>query len=437
MAPVLVKSLNRLSREAVIDLALKWLQPNRTSTPYLLSNRRLFEADEEDYLHTPAKSIEALRTIYHQLKEESTHISKRDVIDRIVDGDWRRGLSLQQHAMTDFAYLEQNDTALRWSALRLVPLEAEEQKLPGDDESQPPTKRRKLSNHENNLKYPQVSAQAFVSALKEEISPLVKADYHLHRMPPPYKLDIIRLYITPHAAFGPTRSTIPRRAKYATDAGRVMYIALPDSCPNVYISLSGSSGSSGRAKGARDSKGRAMAKVDIAAMKKIVLEAIPKALSRPQERWALESTKLTARSLRSICELRGNQRPGTGGGAYSAFAGDSQTPNQSPVDVQIRKEVETRDERQILVEKRFGQMTGKRHAPLDRVHVKINNVIPKDLEGYSEWGEEQTGDIGLTFSGGDVFSGLKNLAQLEPGYVDLDKLPAWMTGELGVSSLAV
>ncbi|EXJ81759.1 hypothetical protein A1O1_07824 [Capronia coronata CBS 617.96] len=434
MAPVLVKSLNRLSREGIIDLALLWLEERRLTTPYLLSNRKLFETDEEDYLHAPAESIEALRSIYRELRQRGQEIKKQEVIDRIVDGDWRRGLSLQQHASIDFAHLEQNDTALKWSALRLVPLGREDQNLQEGGEAYPSNKRRRLNRDGRNTSYPQISAQTFLTALKAEMSPLVKAHYHIHRMQPPYNLTVIRLYITPDAAFRPRASAIPRRAKDATDGGRVMYIALPDSCPYVYVSLSGSYGPSGHGRGARDSKGRTMAKVDMATMKKLVLEAIPKALSRPQERWALESTKLTAKSLRSICELRGNHKPGTGGGAYSIFTTNTQVSNSSPVDVQVHRQ-EQSDEVNGSVQQRFGPLPSEHYAPLDRIHVRVENLIPKDGATFTDSTAEETNDIGLTFSGSDVFLGLRKLAEMGQAHMNLDKTPAWMTGELGVSSI--
>lgn len=436
MAPTLAKSLNRLSRQAIIDLALEWLQQSRSSAPYLSSNRTLCETEEEDYLHTPAESIGALRSLYQELQNDG-NLTKREVIDRIVDGDWRRGLSLHQLAMVDFAYVEQNDTALKWSALRLVPLEYEDQKLSEGSESRPPRKKRKLLAPEAQPTYPQVPAQTFLSALKEEVSCLVKAHYHLHRIPAPYNLTILRIYISPDAAFAPSRSKIPRRIRHATDAGRVLYVALPDSCPYVYISISGSSSSSRRSRHVRDSKDRHTAKVDIAAMKRVVLEAIPKAMSRPHQRWALESTKLVARSLRTMCELRGNQIPGSGGGAYSIFAAGGKASQRSPVDVQIeaRKEMANRES---LLQQRFGDMTHQHHAALGRFHVKIGNVMQHhdDRQDRERSGGQQN-DLSLTLSGSDVFLGIKKLAELGPECVDLHKMPAWMTGELGVSSLAV
>jgi central kinetochore subunit Mis15/CHL4 len=444
MAPVLVKSLNRLSKETIIDLALQWLQGNHSSAPYLLSNRTGFEADEEDYLYTPAESIEKLRRLYKDLGRASAKETKRDVIDRIIDGDWRRGLSLHQHATLDLAYLEQNDTALRWSALKAVPLETQSQNSSKDEDSQP-KKRRKL-NHDPEPTYPDTSPEVFLAALKAEISPLVKAHYHLHRMPPSYNLTILRLYISPYSAFAPGRSKIPRRTRHAVDNGRILYIALPDSCPYVYISVSGSSSNSdGRSKGRiRDAKNKAMAKVDMAAMKRIILEAIPKALSRPQQRWALESTKLVARSLKTMCELRGNQKPGTGGGAYSVFAdARERSADTSPVDVQMAVEDDTKaqhEDRQQLIERRFGHMQGDHYAALDRVHVKLSNVCPpadpsEGDDSRISVENEASGEIFLTFAGSDVFGGLKKLAHLGPGHVDLDRTPAWMMGELGVSSL--
>ncbi|KAK5366421.1 chromosome loss-related protein [Exophiala xenobiotica] len=433
MAPALAKALNRLSRDSLVDLATKWLSDGRTSTPYLVNNRRLFEADEEDYLYTPAQSIEELRTIYEKLRKDVNLGSKRDIVDRIVDGDWRRGLSLHQHATLDFAYLEQNDTALRWTALRLVSPGSPENSLSEDCDSQPPKKKRRISHGKDETRYPQISAQSFVSALKAEISPLVKAHYHLHKMTSPHNLHILRLHILPNSTFGGRRSNIPRRAKHATDAGRVMYIALPDSCPYVYVSLSGASGSSERGKGTRDSKGRVMAKVDMAAMKKTVMEAIPKALSRPQQRWALDSTKLNARSLRSILELRGNQKPGSGGGAYSKFAGKDGVIQINQIDVPAAQE-EGR-QRQSAVQRRFGSMEGQHHAALDRVHVKFNKAIQGDERIITEASGPETSDVAMTFTGTDVFRGVKQLAELGPNYVDLDKLPAWMTGELGLSSM--
>ncbi|KEF55206.1 uncharacterized protein A1O9_08860 [Exophiala aquamarina CBS 119918] len=429
------RALNRLSRESILNLVRIWLHDTHCS-PYLVQNRNFLEADEEDYFHSPAENVEALRAIYRNLKKTTNSCTKKDVIDRIIDGDWRRGLSLHQHAMIDMAYLEQADTALRWSALRLVPLDPDELKEEEPKELQARRKRRKLNDLDPDRKYPQVSPPAFLAALKAEISPLVKAHYHLHRLPAPYNMSVVRLYINSLSTFRPCPSQIPRRAKHATNTARVMYIALPESCPYIYVSLSGSTGSGLRSKASRHSRGKITTKVDLAAMKKIVIEAIPKALSRPQHRWALESTKLTARSLQSLAALRGNVDPGSGGGAYSVFCSTGTSSTTSPVDVQSRQ-LRQGEKETALIETRFGSMDGPHHAALDRVHVTIQNAAKVGETDDANMEDIDAAPIGLNFSGNDIFLGVKKLAELGDDYLNLANMPAWMTGELGISSLKV
>ena len=421
----LVKSLSRLDRVSLLDIVQTWLQDNAQGI-YLANQRTTNEAEEEDYLFTPAEDVATLWQIYDDLRQQQ---EQAHIIDRIVDGDWRRGLSLAQHAMVDFAYLEQNDAALRWSALKLVPLQNDDTTLSDGDE--PSEKRRKLHHDQT---YPQISPSAFVAALKSEISPLVKAHYHLHRLPPPSNLAILRVYISPNGAFGPRKSSIPRRTRQATDAGRVMYIAIPNSCPFVYISLSGSSNPPQRSK---DAKGLVKAKVDMASMKRIVLEAIPKAMSRPQERWALQSTKLSTRSLKSMCKLRGNEHPGSGGGAYSKLGemGEAGAEADQGNEARRHESLEPEhDDRCRLVEDRFGSMSDISHASLNQVTSRIEDITNASGDSRSTL---DAAPISISFSGPDVFSGLKTLASLGAEHVDLAKLPAWMTGEKGVSSMVV
>lgn len=442
MAPVLVKSLSRLSRSSLTELALKWLQPSLQTQPYLSCNRTLNESEEEDYLFTPAEDLAQLKSIYRDLKQDEDEYSKTHIIDRIVDGDWRRGLSLHQLAMIDLAYLEQNDTALRWSALRVTPLDDSSS---ASSSAEPPSKKRKL--HNRQPEYPTISPTTFIATLKAEVAPLVKAHYHLHRLPAPYNLPVIRLYISPKTAFAPRSTNIPNPPRHAVDSGRIMYIALPASCPYVYISLSGTS--SARPDNGGNPSARVPAKVDMAHLKRIILAAIPKALSRPHERWSLESTKLTTKSLRSVCQLRGNDKPGSGGGAYSKFhSSDADTGKAdiSPVgpysDTQPQSHTSSeqhdaeksqlsdastsqassatlvstaaaalpaRSTRQSEAQMRFGSL-GSQHAPLDKFHITLADLLRQPHSQSPSTSEAIP--IALSFGGTDVFRGIKMLAEL-------------------------
>jgi central kinetochore subunit Mis15/CHL4 len=452
--PALVKALSRLSRSSLIDLALKWLESDNNPAlyPYLESNRNLEEEAEEDYLYAPAKDIEELRRTYEQLKNEKG--TKRDVIDRILDGDWRRGISLQQVAMIDFQHLSENDTALRWTALKLVLLD--EKSKDDLDNSNKPRKRRRISKEQHF--FPEIQPATFLSTLSSEISSLVKAHYHMHSIPQHSgsALPILRLHISD----SPYTRVSNKDSSLFLESARTLYIALPNSCPHIYVALSGPAAST-KAKDAAT----ATTKMDIASLKRTVLEAVPKALSRPQQRWSLEPTDLTAKSLKAICALRGNERGGASGGAFSIFSEGE--VDHSPLDPRADGDEEKKEEgvkavkrrRKVLCErdgnvdaakvvakvaKKFGVVgIGKDHkaeaqtpanrelpaAPaLDRVFVRVeagNNSDVSDSEM----------DFNLTITGNDVFAGLRQLAEL--GSVDMDKIPSWMTGEEGASLITV
>ncbi len=518
----LIKSLCRLSRNSLIDLALEWLERSNqpACAPYLSANRDAEEEAEEDYLHTPADTIEDLRELYSNLRTATG--TKRDVIDRIVDGDWRRGITLQQLGMVDFQHLHDQPASLKWTALKLVPLTSASSEAPN------PLKPQRQQQTQDA--FPRMHPVAFLKALQHQISPLVKAHYNLHRMPSPHNLTILRIYVADTPYDTPLSST----QAHFTDSARTMYLAFPDSCPYIYVAVSGAGGGGG------NSKISAMPKVDITALKRTVIDSVPKALSRPQQRYALETTALTAKNLSTMCMLRGNGRSGASQGAYSIFA-DAKI-DDGPLGVvrtDFAENIVTRDEidadvgsgnlvsgsrkRKILVErdsnilletaeeqkqtkrrkievaKRFGT-TGLRDAklkaPLDRLHIRLetdlnlpesetsraqsitssspaiefpstantttnkrtsrskkaslldkfnpskNQSQPQPssyLAAHSTSSEKNQkqgpAPLTLTFSGTDVFAGIRKLAEM--GLVDLGKMPAWMTGEEGMSTALV
>ncbi|KAF4989199.1 hypothetical protein F66182_16663, partial [Fusarium sp. NRRL 66182] len=59
---------------------------------------------------------------------------------------------------------------------------------------------------------------------------------------------------------------------------------------------------------------------DPRALRGIVRDALPKALSKPNERYKLEATALTAKSLETMLALRGAGKTNEANGAFSIFA---------------------------------------------------------------------------------------------------------------------
>ena len=341
--------------------------------------------------------------------------------------------------MVDLMYLQECDTSLRWSALKFVPVEL------GDEEQEARlSKRRKIDCDEGQEEhYPRVQPATFLKALKAEVSPLVKAHYYLHRLPEPWDLTVLRIYITgtPFSNDGKKNT-----GEHCADGARALYLAMPDSSPYIYVALSSASGSVKRKDDNNKAKTPA---VDIAAMKKIILEAVPKALSRPQRRYAMESTNLSTRSLKTISAMRGNGRLERSTGVFGTFAtADADaTPLEARTDQERQMgEGQERNEKQFdrdaRVRLRFGPEI--RDVAFDRFNVRIQDMSTsprtrkrRRAADKNADGEMEEVPISLNFSGADVFTGLRKLAELDDGFIDLDRLPAWMTGENGVSNLVV
>ena len=161
--PIAIKTLQRLSRSSLVSLALDWLsnqnQENGLTTPYLT----LSDSEDDGHdLYPPAHSLEELRETYTELQLRKG--SKRDVLDRILEGDWRDGISLYQLAMADMQYLYDHPTSQKWSALKLVRLEPEIQHA-----------------KRTTRLIPRFHPPTFLRNLQKEVLPDVKAHYNLDR----------------------------------------------------------------------------------------------------------------------------------------------------------------------------------------------------------------------------------------------------------------
>lgn len=212
--------------------------------------------------------------------------------------------------MLDMQHLLEHPTSQKWTALKLAHITA------GDGE---PMKKRQKTEHDPN---PEIHTSTFLRNLQNQISPLVKAHYHVHRPAESLQLPmtILRIYITDTPYRNPRVSKATNVA--FTDSSKTIYVAFPDSCPYVYISLN-SSALSG-------SKSSISSSSDVQGLKKLVLDAIPKALSSQHNRYKLETTSLSAKSLTALLNLRGNGKTNSAQGTFSIFADG--TIEESPLD---------------------------------------------------------------------------------------------------------
>jgi central kinetochore subunit Mis15/CHL4 len=469
----LAKTLGRLSRQSLLDLAISWLSEKnvRLFPPFLEQDEAEGMEDDQDVNPYPAaQTIEAVREVYEDLKERKG--GKREVVDRILEGDWRHGITLGQLAMADLRYLEDHPTSQKWTALRLVAVDNKKKDPSGS------------STEEMSASIPRLHVATFLSNLQREITPLVKAHYYISRsrlLP----LTFLRIFVTD------SPYQYPRHSPEAyIDSSRIIYVAFPDSSPFIYTSMSPSVGTKATASSSSSSSSSSSATAnplvtDSRTLRRIVRDGIPKALSRPHERYDLQATSLTAKSLHTLLALRGPGRTNMANGAFSIFA--DAVVEGTPLDPRLSSTVSPEEyrtgatpaidepegkenatskrsmdnsakgpdpdpqgtkRRKLAVCSRFGTSgTSASSAPLDRLDVRLFDP-PSAKEGSSNGNDDDDGEDGddedidpsqptlsLTFTGTDIIAGIRKLAEL--GVVDPARMPSWMTGEEGVSSAMV
>lgn len=479
--PWVSKTLGKLSRASLLALVGEWLKVDHHSTcaPHLGG-----EDSDDEGLYDIAQTSDEVREVYNELEKGKG--AKREVLDRVLEGDWRHGISLQQLAMADVQSLVDHPTAQRWTALKLVRMAP----AANDSGIEPMEK--------DYRRLPRFHAPSFVCNLQREVGPLAKAHYHLSRLPStPITLLRIQIHDSPYTK---QSSHSGFMNAHSVEISAIIYVAFPDDTPSVYVSVVSPSGSS--------SGGNSRV------LRKAVIDAIPKAFSKPHERYTLKATSLSARSLSALVAVRGSTRGNSAAGGWGIFAEGSVEgdPLQSSVtttdqgylqsndkenlqsyeglDATKRKRQtryegdpprnETEDpslkRRQLIALSRFGQSGVEADGTgIERLDIRIEDPFTPHLNvecpeaEAAELGSDQTQTktapprkgrrstlsivdesddeasdpnqarsssdwiptVQLNFHGSHVFAGIRKL--LELGAVDGEKMPSWMTGEDGVS----
>lgn len=472
------KSLNRLSRESLISLALDWLDdanlPN--AIPYIQGEDD--EDEGEDDIYPPCRSLDELKQLYLDMQQQKG--SKRDVISRIVEGDWRTGLTLYQLAMADFAYFDQNPNSKKWSAYQILPLMPPSRNQDDEEILKPDRK---------SLTIPRFHPSTFLQNLQSQVLPDVKAHYHFHR-PKDFPVLLLRIFLVD----SPYASNLALTARDASgtatnfDFSRTVYIAFPDGSPALYITKSQSIG----AVGTGDSK----------SLQSLIVNGVPKALSRPRERYTLKSCNLASRNLDAILEKKGSGRTNSAGGGWSIY-GDERN-GESPLDTvlpspPLSRESSLTNERRkrvteltpmdratkrakLVAKARFGdssivsdgkgvervevvmqdpfpsaktipdeddgddgddgeeadqqsgpRSTNRRRSKIDAVIQEVDHSsAPDDAEEENEGSGTWTPSVKILLQGIHVWAGVRQL--VEAGIIDGERMPGWMTGEDGVTT---
>ncbi|KAJ5095255.1 hypothetical protein N7532_007546 [Penicillium argentinense] len=455
--PSLTKTLGRLSRTALIELALYWLDDRNVTSfpPYLQPEDEANNDDEETLPYPAAETIAEVRIEYENFQERKG--GKREVLERILEGDWRHGITLRQLAMADLRYMDDHPAGLRWTAMEISRIDMKAKKATDTQ----------TEDWSSNI--PRMQAATFVRALQHEIAPLVKAHYHLSRSLK-FPLTFLRIFIVDSPYQTPRQTP-----EIFADATRIIYVAFPDSCPFLYTSIT-------TAPAAKTGSTGSIAN-DPRTLQRLVRDAIPKALSRPQERYTLNPTALTAKNLPTLLALRGPGRTTAANGAFSIFAdaalegspldprpsntvsaeehmrngheasaplaeedkenisNEPQKPGRPSKKRQLGSKPDTiklspnSKKRRLVAASRFGTTgSSTTPAPLDRLDIRLLDNAASTNDGDAD-SAPTSAAVSLTFTGSDVIGGIRRLAEL--GVVDPERIPSWMTGEEAASMMFV
>ncbi|KAM0255973.1 hypothetical protein ACHAQJ_005277 [Trichoderma viride] len=469
--PAVIKSLGRLSREALISLAMSWLDGDTIANaiPYLERRDEEDEVDLDD-IYPACGSVRELYQLYVEMQQQKG--SKRDVANRILEGDWRHGLSLYQLAMVDFYYLEEHPMSQKWTAYKILPLK-------------PPTKDADdeiLQVDDKALNVPRFHPSTFLQSLQDQVLPDIKAHYHFHR-PKDLPVLLLRIFVieSPYNSSLALSGVSGSGSATNFSSSRTVYLAFPDGSSHIYMTKSQANGPA--------------AIGESRSLQNLIVHGVPKALSRPRERYTLKQTNLTSRNLETLLDKRGSGRGNAAGGGWSIYT--SEKNKKSPLDAilpspplsrepslsdQNRKRLKPLDSdhrsakrAKLIAKARFGDSgliaDGK---GIERVDVLLKDPFPTsaaaaaaEAQGQDEEqsnapgetsvsarrrtidavlrqaadGDEESNEpekssqwqptVQITLQGTHVFAGIRQL--VEAGIVDGQRMPGWMTGEDGVT----
>lgn len=445
------KILARLSRASLLDLVLSWLEDGDylATQPYLDG---FDENHDSDDFYPPASSLEELRQVYSEIQARKG--SKREVVERILEGDWRHGLTLYQLAMADLQHLYDHPTSHKWATHRILPLESAT--------SSP--EEHSLKVNKKSLSIPRIHPSTFLEHLQSYVLPDVKAHFQFDRSSS-LRMVILRIFIvdSPYNTNLALRHDESRGLSSVFDLARTVYIAFPDNAPFIYISNLLAVGPPNP--------------TDTKSLRTIIFDGIRKALSKPRERYTLIPTGMTTRNFLALIQFRGPGRSNAAGGGWSIYAKD--TGSDTPLDATAQDDPLSETSGNVKVVLQQSTPPGKRRqsgavpdAPsnkraklvararfgdsaivtdghgLERVDVTMEDPFPAASGSKSrgvggdgrQSGNERTArpssnwtpSVKLTLQGSHVFAGIRQL--VEGGVIDGGRMPGWLTGEENVTA---
>ena len=387
------KHLNRLSRSTLISLAQRWLSAVVSSEVNQPLQKLCLNGtgpsapaesplDEDQAYDECAGSLEEVQEIYDDLLRK-TGVSKREVVDRILEIDWRDGLSLWQIATIDTTLLLGLDGSAkngRWTALRTVCKSARESpvimqasqsqgkigrhrsgrtalgEVDANSMHHPHPEKTKqqekqdcktgITTNQEASSLPSLSIPALKRSLLHFLSPIAKIHITSHPLSTFPNLNLLRIssLVAPYAVapHSPSAESSPLQVddeRLNELLTKSIWLAIPSGSPHVFVSF----GNTATLPGPSTTKDRDGGSRSIGAWRRSVLDAFAKALSsstgekiiqltgastdprsatrnQKSTQWRLQPTNLSAKGLSTLMALRGIEGEGACQGSWSIYS---------------------------------------------------------------------------------------------------------------------
>ena len=150
----------------------------------------------------------------------------------------------------------------------------------------------------------------FLQNLQREVGALTKALYHFTRLPL-LPISLARIFVS-DSLYDGQFCGLGKASKLSSGSATTLYVAFPDNSPFIYTSLATASGMNGG---------------DTKSLREVVIDALPKTISKPGKRYILEPTSLSARSLEALVTIRGPNIGLEASGGWSVFADGKLEPS--------------------------------------------------------------------------------------------------------------
>lgn len=352
------KLLLRLSKSSLLNLVFHWLDDPQCAP----------HAPKPDH-GKKATTYDTIRTLYKEWSS-SNAISRRDVMERILEVDWWNGLNAKQIAMLDIQYLYDHPAAIRWTA------------------------RKTGGANIVDIRVTPLHIGFIVSALHDALDPIF-SNHIYATIHPALPLLLVRMQF--HEASALHILPPPRR---------IFYIALPFSSPFIFHSM------------VKDTS------------HEMLLQAMAMALSSRKQPVQLFYANLTIRNIYAMVKRCGVSRNASALGAWSIYA-DNEV-DTSPIDPHekshnIEEDLLTKSSSIAATQGRFGKKLDEMKDALDKLSFRVEKPYIEADGSVSTFQPS----IMLIFEGTNVLAGLREMC--EKGMADPLRIPSWLTGEDGMT----